>query len=106
MARGLGKGINAFFPDIQEKEDDTIQEIAIEECRPNPYQPRKTFHADAIEELKDSIIEYGMIQPLLVRKSLKCYEIIVGERRYRAAKKTGFQTVTVIGIGQSDNNNQ
>src|SRR5690625_29948 len=96
MARGLGKGINAFFPDIQEKEDDTIQEIAINECRPNPYQPRKTFHADAIEELKDSILEYGIIQPLLVRKSLKGYEIIVGERRYRAAKEAGFSTVPVV----------
>src|SRR5690625_2711857 len=96
MARGLGKGINAFFPDIQEKEDDTIQEIAINECRPNPYQPRKTFHADAIEELKDSILEYGIIQPLIVRKSIKGYEIVVGERRFRAAKEAGLDTVPVV----------
>jgi len=96
MARGLGKGINAFFPDIQEKDDDTIQEIAINECRPNPYQPRKTFHADAIEELKDSILEYGIIQPLIVRKSIKGYEIVVGERRFRAAKEAGLDTVPVV----------
>src|SRR5690625_6273538 len=96
MARGLGKGINAFFPDIQEKEDDTIQEIAINECRPNPYQPRKTFHADAIEELKDSILEYGIIHPLIVRKSIKGYEIVVGERRFRAAKEAGLDTVPVV----------
>src|SRR5690625_1499664 len=96
MARGLGKGINAFFPDIQEKEDDTIQEIAINECRPNPYQPRKTFHADAIEELKNSILEYGIIQPLIVRKSIKGYEIVVGERRFRAAKEAGLDTVPVV----------
>src|SRR5690625_37104 len=96
MAKGLGKGINAFFPDIQEKEDDTIQEIAINECRPNPYQPRKTFHADAIEELKDSILEYGIIQPLIVRKSIKGYEIVVGERRFRAAKEAGLDTVPVV----------
>src|SRR5690625_2751038 len=96
MARGLGKGINAFFPDIQEKEDDTIQEIAINECRPNPYQPRKTFHADAIEELKNSILEYGIIQPLIVRKSIKGYEIVVGERRFRAAKEAGYKTVPAI----------
>src|SRR5690625_1526486 len=96
MARGLGKGINAFFPDIQEKEDDTIQEIAINECRPNPYQPRKTFHADAIEELKESILEYGVIQPIIVRKSIKGYEIVVGERRYRAAKEAGLDTIPAV----------
>ena len=95
MTRRLGKGLDAFFPDIDEKSE-VIEEISIEECRPNPYQPRKTFHADAIEELKDSILEYGIIQPLLVRKSLKGYEIIVGERRYRAAKEAGFSTVPVV----------
>jgi len=95
VTRRLGKGLDAFFPDIDEKSE-VIEEISIEECRPNPYQPRKTFHADAIEELKDSILEYGIIQPLLVRKSLKGYEIIVGERRYRAAKEAGFSTVPVV----------
>ncbi|MEC5425066.1 ParB/RepB/Spo0J family partition protein [Virgibacillus sp. C22-A2] len=96
MARGLGKGINAFFPDIETQVDDKIQEIAIAECRPNPYQPRKTFHADAIEELKESILEYGIIQPLIVRKSIKGYEIVVGERRFRAAKEAGLSTVPVV----------
>ncbi|MCG3420805.1 ParB/RepB/Spo0J family partition protein [Oceanobacillus jordanicus] len=96
MARGLGKGINAFFPEIEEKPDEKIEEIAISECRPNPYQPRKTFHADAIEELKESILEYGIIQPLIVRKSIKGYEIVVGERRFRAAKEAGLETVPVV----------
>ncbi len=96
MARGLGKGINAFFPDIEEKEDDIVQEIAISECRANPYQPRKTFHADAIEELKESILEYGIIQPLIVRKSIKGYEIVVGERRFRAAKEAGLTVVPAV----------
>lgn len=96
MAKGLGKGINALFPDIEEQEDDTVHEIAIGECRPNPYQPRKTFHADAIEELKESILEYGIIQPLIVRKSIKGYEIVVGERRYRAAKEAGLETVPAV----------
>lgn len=96
MAKGLGKGINAFFPDIDEKEDDVIHEISINECRPNPYQPRKTFHADAIEELKESILEYGIIQPLIVRKSIKGYEIVVGERRFRAAKEAGLENVPAV----------
>ncbi|SDK22898.1 ParB/RepB/Spo0J family partition protein [Sediminibacillus albus] len=96
MARGLGKGINAFFPELDTKEEESVQEISVKECRPNPYQPRKTFHADAIEELKDSIIEYGILQPLIVRKSIKGYEIVVGERRFRAAKEAGLDTIPVI----------
>lgn len=96
MARGLGKGLDAFFPDIEKQEDDSIQEIAITECRPNPYQPRKTFRADAIEELKESILEYGIIQPLIARKSIKGYEIVVGERRFRAAKEAGLENVPVV----------
>lgn len=96
MAKGLGKGINALFPDIEEKQDDVIEEIAIKDCRPNPYQPRKTFHADAIEELKESILEYGIIQPLIARKSIKGYEIVVGERRFRAAKEAGLESIPVI----------
>lgn len=103
MTRRLGKGLDAFFPDIDDK-NEVIEEIAIEECRPNPYQPRKTFHADAIEELKDSILEYGIIQPLLGRKSLKGYEIIVGERRYRAAKEAGLETVPVVIKDLTDHN--
>ncbi|CDQ37862.1 ParB/RepB/Spo0J family partition protein [Virgibacillus salexigens] len=96
MVKGLGKGINAFFPEIEEEKDDVVQEIAITECRPNPYQPRKTFHADAIEELKESILEYGIIQPLIVRKSIKGYEIVVGERRYRAGKEAGLEKIPVV----------
>lgn len=96
MARGLGKGLNAFFPDIEQEPEDSIQEITIAQCRSNPYQPRKTFDPDAIDELKQSILEYGIIQPLIVRKSIKGYEIVVGERRFRAAKEAGLKTVPAI----------
>ncbi|SDC48009.1 chromosome partitioning protein, ParB family [Terribacillus halophilus] len=96
MAKGLGKGLNAFFPELEMKEEDQIQEIAIKECRANPYQPRKVFSADAIEELKQSIQEYGILQPLIVRKSIKGYEIVAGERRFRAAKAAGLKKVPVI----------
>lgn len=95
MSKRLGKGLDAFFPDLNE-DDESVQEIAITECRPNPYQPRKSFHAEAIDELKQSILEYGIIQPLVVRRSIKGYEIVVGERRYRAAKEAGLTTVPVI----------
>ena len=95
MARGLGKGINALFPDVDVTEA-KVHNIPIEECRPNPYQPRKTFDADAIEELKTSILEYGIIQPLILRKSIKGYEIVAGERRFRAAKEADLTVVPAI----------
>src|SRR5690625_992367 len=95
MSKRLGKGLDAFFSDISE-EDESVKEISVTELRPNPYQPRKKFHADAIEELKQSILEYGIIQPLVVRKSIKGYEIVAGERRYRAGKEAGLSTVPVI----------
>ncbi|WP_080871886.1 ParB/RepB/Spo0J family partition protein [Oceanobacillus timonensis] len=96
MARGLGKGINALFPEAEKDSKDNIQEVKLSDCRPNPYQPRKSFQADSIEELKDSIKEYGVIQPIIIRKSLKGYEIVVGERRYRAAKEAGLETIPAI----------
>lgn len=98
MARGLGKGINAFFPELEEldKESNQIIELDITELRPNPYQPRKTFQVEAIEDLKNSILAYGIIQPLLVRKTIKGYEIIAGERRFRGAKEANLTTVPVI----------
>ena len=95
MVKRLGKGLDALVPEIDESQD-AIQELPIKECRPNPYQPRKTFHAEAIDELKQSIIEYGIIQPLIVRKSIKGYEIVAGERRYRAATAAGLLTVPAV----------
>ncbi|WP_112182589.1 MULTISPECIES: ParB/RepB/Spo0J family partition protein [Paraliobacillus] len=97
MERGLGKGINAFFPELEdEKESESVLQISVKECRPNPYQPRKTFQADAIEELKESIMEFGILQPLIVRDSIKGFEIVAGERRFRAAKEAGLDTIPVI----------
>lgn len=95
MGKRLGKGLDAFFTDINEDEE-TILEVNITDLRPNPYQPRKNFQADAIDELKQSILEYGIIQPLVVRKGIKGYEIVAGERRFRAAKEAGLSTVPVI----------
>ncbi|MBY0097563.1 ParB/RepB/Spo0J family partition protein [Mesobacillus maritimus] len=95
MAKGLGKGLNAFFNMEVEKEE-IVKEISIKELRPNPYQPRKIFQEKAIEELKDSILEHGILQPIIVRKSIKGYEIVVGERRFRAAKAAKLQTVPAV----------
>ncbi|MGA9288563.1 MAG: ParB/RepB/Spo0J family partition protein [Anaerobacillus sp.] len=92
--RRLGKGINAFFP--SQSEDELVKEIPINELRPNPYQPRKTFSAEAIEELSESIKTFGVLQPLIVRQSIKGYEIVVGERRYRASLNAGLQSVPAV----------
>lgn len=95
MAKGLGKGLNAFFNTEAEK-DEKVQEISIKEIRPNPYQPRKVFHEEAIEELKLSILEHGILQPIIVRKTIKGYEIVVGERRFRAAKAAKLDKVPAV----------
>ncbi|BCB06101.1 ParB/RepB/Spo0J family partition protein [Bacillus sp. KH172YL63] len=97
MAKGLGKGINALFNNIQTTEtEESVQEVSLKEIRPNPYQPRKIFTPQAIEELKESILEHGILQPIIVRKTIKGYEIVVGERRYRAAKAAKLDTVPVV----------
>jgi ParB family transcriptional regulator, chromosome partitioning protein len=95
MAKGLGKGINALFNNVDAKEE-AVQEISLKELRPNPYQPRKVFEPEAIEELKESIKEHGILQPIIARKSIKGYEIVVGERRYRAAKAAKLDKVPVV----------
>lgn len=96
MARGLGKGLGAFFSDVEPEEHEQIEEVSVKECRPNPYQPRKQFAEEAIHELKQSIEEHGILQPLIVRKSIKGFEIVVGERRFRAAKKAGLEKIPVL----------
>lgn len=96
MGRGLGKGINAFFPDAAEEAENQIEEVKLSEIRPNPYQPRKVFEEEALKELADSIQSHGVIQPISLRKSIKGYEIVVGERRYRAAKLAKMKTIPAV----------
>ncbi|MCL7747478.1 ParB/RepB/Spo0J family partition protein [Halalkalibacter alkaliphilus] len=96
MAKGLGKGLQAFFPEPNEEIQDKVEQIAVSQLRPNPYQPRKTFTEQAIVELSESIAEHGILQPIIARKSIKGYEIVVGERRFRAAQKAGLKEVPVV----------
>ena len=102
MAKGLGKGLEAFFPD-RVIEDDRVEQIAISKLRPNPYQPRKTFSEEAIDELAESIGKHGVLHPIIVRKTIKGYEIVVGERRMRAAKKAGLKEIPAVVREFSDN---
>ncbi|MGP4069044.1 ParB/RepB/Spo0J family partition protein [Halobacillus sp. B29] len=96
MAKGSGKETQAVSQEMERKEEEQIQEIPVHECRPNPYQPRKHFTDEAIQELKESIEEHGILQPLIVRKSIKGFEIVVGERRFRAAKRANLETVPAL----------
>lgn len=103
MARkkGLGKGLAALIEDdLEEKiiEQNTkgISHIDISKIEPNSEQPRKFFNEDALHELADSIKQYGIIQPLIVIKKDEYYEIIAGERRWRAAKIAGLKEIPVV----------
>lgn len=95
MAKGLGKGINAFFPD-EVLSENSVEYIAVNQLKVNPFQPRKIFVESALQELAASIEEHGIIQPIVVRKQGKKYEIIAGERRFRAAQIAGLSEVPAI----------
>ena len=94
--KGLGKGLGALLPEIEEKEEISSSEIEVEKIYPRADQPRKEFDKDALENLKESILEHGVLQPILLRKAGEGYEIIAGERRFRAAKLAGLKKVPVL----------
>ena len=111
-ARGLGKGLDALIPSgmneksvsnkEKEKKNASSEKtggetlVNITKVEPNREQPRKNFDEDALEELADSIKQFGLLQPILVQDRKTYYEIIAGERRWRAAKKAGLKEVPVI----------
>ena len=93
----LGKGLGAIFPDLLNESDKKKSfSCGIEELRPNRYQPRKIFSDDRQKDLIASIKSSGIIQPIIVRKDLLGYEIIAGERRWRAAQAAGLKDVPII----------
>ena len=106
--KALGRGLeqlfdsevldfNSFESNILETADDNdIKDINLSEIRPNPYQPRKTFNEEALDELAESIKNYGVFQPIIVKKSIKGYDLIAGERRVRAAKRAGLEKIPAI----------
>lgn len=96
MNKRLGKGLDALIPSLSVNEDDKVVEISLAHLRPNPYQPRKTFDETSIQELAESIKQHGVIQPIIVRSVLKGYEIIAGERRFRASQLCGNATIPAV----------
>lgn len=106
-ARGLGKGLDRMIPDIvgetkekkqkaEVKDNPAETSVAITKVEPNRKQPRKFFNEDSLQELADSIKQFGLLQPILVQDRNDHYEIIAGERRWRAARLAGLKEVPVI----------
>ena len=107
--KALGKGLSQLFSNeridfdnfeknivAEAEKNSDIVEIPLTEIRSNPYQPRKEFDEQALMEFADSIKEHGVIQPIIVKKSIKGYELIAGERRTRASKMAGKETIPAI----------
>lgn len=98
--RGLGKGLNALLSDealsVSNNSDQIIKMVDINEVEPNFDQPRKKFDEEELGELSKSILEHGIIQPLIVRNKNGKYEIVAGERRYRAARLAGVNELPII----------
>ena len=88
---------DAFEDKIMESANDSdIQEIPVADIRPNPYQPRISFDQAALDELAASIKNYGVFQPIIVKRSIKGYDLVAGERRLRASKLAGLETIPAI----------
>ncbi|MEO1640186.1 MAG: ParB/RepB/Spo0J family partition protein [Pseudomonadota bacterium] len=106
--RGLGRGLSALMSDVAEGDSPSTQArpadqiVPIEQVHPNPDQPRRTFGEDALQELASSIAEKGIIQPLIVRAVAEGYQIVAGERRWRAAQIAKLHEVPVILRDYSD----
>lgn len=108
----LGKGLGSIFGENLDEVLEDIQhgrvegtkasEVNISEIRPNPYQPRKHFDEESLKELSESIKEHGIFTPILLRKSLQGYEIIAGERRWRASKKANLKTIPAMIVEFTD----
>ncbi len=97
--RGLGKGLNALIPSSKEEKKDTknrVLEIPLDDVEANRNQPRKNFDENSLRELADSIKEFGVIQPIIVRENGNKYEIVAGERRVRASRIAGLRTIPGI----------
>jgi ParB family chromosome partitioning protein len=94
--RGLGKGLGALIPENEEPDKNSIVEIKITDIEANENQPRKAFDDETLTDLSESIKEHGVVQPIIVRKLGNSYQIIAGERRWRASRLAGKRTIPAI----------
>ena len=94
--RGLGKGLGALIPESEKIDKNSIIEIKITDIEANEMQPRKAFDDSTLAELSESIKEHGVVQPIIVRRSGNSYQIVAGERRWRASRMAGEKTIPAI----------
>jgi len=94
--RGLGRGLGALIPGAATQETEQTTEIAVDQLSPNRYQPRRVFDPEKLAELADSIRQYGVIQPIVVRKTMQGFELAAGERRWRASRQAGLKMIPVV----------
>jgi len=94
----LGRGLEALLPTLEVRQGEEVVLVPLDAIRPNPYQPRRVFDAQALEELASSIREHGVLQPILVRPLLgnEAYELVAGERRVRAARLVGLERIPAV----------
>lgn len=100
--RGLGKGLGALISGLSDQEEKSIQEIPVKDIVPSKLQPRKRINKESILELSTSIKEHGVIQPIVVRREGASFELVAGERRWRAAKKANLKSIPAIIRNLSD----
>ena len=94
--RRLGKGLSALIPDVpnyEPQQSERLRDVEVSKVSPNPFQPRESFDPTALQELKQSIVENGIIQPISVRVANSGYELIAGERRLRAVSELGLDRI-------------
>ena len=106
--KALGRGLEQLFSNeildfdsfenniMETAKESDIKELPVDEIRANPYQPRKSFNQESLDELAESIKNYGVFQPIIVKKSIKGYDLVAGERRLRATKLAGLKTIPAI----------
>lgn len=94
--KGLGRGLGALIPEVDVVDRENIMELDVHSISPNPRQPRKMFDEGKLEELASSIREHGVVQPIVVRPREGRYEIVAGERRWRAAQVAGLATIPAV----------
>ena len=106
--KALGRGLEQLFDSevldfdsfetniLESSKEDDIKHIDLSEIRSNPYQPRKKFDEEALRELAESIKAYGVFQPIIVKKSIKGYDLVAGERRVKASRLAGMETIPAI----------
>ncbi len=92
----LGRGLGALLEGADVAGDAELMQLPVEQIQPNPYQPRQQFNGERLQELRDSILQQGVVQPIVVRRSAAGYELIAGERRLRAAQLAGHELIPAL----------